>query len=231
MPTINEDSLRVSTREVTVQVFRRIFSLSGKVRLRIRPLSGGFLTVWPLLQGRSYRLRIVGGIETQVRAELPEIYEAFRSHFVGLVAELTPEYRSARCVIAPMISGTGISIKTIEALALGKPFVGTPKAYRGMPMDLLERAGLRACDTPQNFANAIVQLYRKSLPPLVPAARPIPSSSPSRRHFRRGTKLFNLLLEAKSPREFLCTHAGIPPLQSGAQINDRFGDFMHFQPM
>ena len=54
-----------------------------------------------------------------------------------------------------MVSGTGISIKTIEALALGKPFVGTSKAYRGMPMDLIEQAGLRAYDTPREFADAI----------------------------------------------------------------------------
>ena len=53
------------------------------------------------------------------------------------------------------MSGTGISIKTIEALALGKPFVGTSKAYRGMPMDRIEEAGLRAYDTPREFADGI----------------------------------------------------------------------------
>lgn len=47
-------------------------------------------------------------------------------------------------------------MKTIEAMALGKPFVGTSKAYRGMPMDLIEDAGLRAHDAPQEFAQAIV---------------------------------------------------------------------------
>jgi hypothetical protein len=55
-----------------------------------------------------------------------------------------------------MVSGTGVSVKTVEALALGKPFVGTSKAFRGMPMDRLEKAGLRAHDTPQEFADAIV---------------------------------------------------------------------------
>ncbi len=158
MPTINERFVACVNEEVdSASVPTDILFVGQSTAPNTAAVRWFFEQVWPLLQGRSYRLRIVGGIETQVRAELPEIYEAFRSHFVGLVAELTPEYRSARCVIAPMISGTGISIKTIEALALGKPFVGTPKAYLGMPMDLLERAGLRACDTPQNFANAIVQ--------------------------------------------------------------------------
>ena len=56
-----------------------------------------------------------------------------------------------------MVSGTGISVKTIEALALGKPFVGTSKAYRGMPMDRIAQAGLLAHDSPQDFADAIVR--------------------------------------------------------------------------
>ena len=55
-----------------------------------------------------------------------------------------------------MVSGTGVSIKTIEALALAKPFVGTSKAFRGMPMDLIKQRGLHAHDAPQEFADAIV---------------------------------------------------------------------------
>lgn len=116
-----------------------------------------FEQVWPLIRPCEYRLKIVGGIDALVRGELPELYQAFQSYFVGPVAELAPLYRAARCVFAPMVSGTGISIKTIEALALGKPFVGTSKAYRGMPMDLIQRAGLQGHDTPQDFADAIAQ--------------------------------------------------------------------------
>jgi len=116
-----------------------------------------FEQVWPLISDRGFRVRIVGGIGTMMRKELPALYESFQSVFAGQVAELYPMYRAARCVFAPMISGTGISIKTIEALALGKPFVGTSKAYRGMPMDRIEQAGLKAHDSPRDFADAIVQ--------------------------------------------------------------------------
>jgi glycosyltransferase involved in cell wall biosynthesis len=112
--------------------------------------------VWPLIADRGYRLKIVGQIDLLIRRDMPQLFDRFGSHFVGPVAELAPYYRSARCVFAPMISGTGISIKTVEALALGKPFVGTSKAYRGMPMDRIEQAGLRAYDTAQEFADAIV---------------------------------------------------------------------------
>lgn len=113
--------------------------------------------VWPLIAKRKYRLKVVGPVDSLVRASLPKIYEEFQASFVGEVADLTPYYRAARCAIAPMVSGSGISIKTIEALALGKPFVGTSKAFRGMPMDQIEGIGLRAHDTPQAFADAIVK--------------------------------------------------------------------------
>jgi glycosyltransferase involved in cell wall biosynthesis len=115
-----------------------------------------FEEVWPLIADRGYRVKIVGQVDMLVRKDLPEIYQAFRSLFMGPMPELAPSYKAARCVFAPMVSGTGVSVKTIEALALGKPFVGTSKAFRGMPIDRLEQTGLRAHDSPQEFADAIV---------------------------------------------------------------------------
>jgi glycosyltransferase involved in cell wall biosynthesis len=116
-----------------------------------------FDQVWPLISDRRYNLKIVGPIGSMVQRELPQLHDTFRSCFVGEVPDLIPYYRAARCVIAPMVSGSGISIKTIEALALGKPFVGTSKAFRGMPMDRLKRAGIQAHDEPQAFADAVVR--------------------------------------------------------------------------
>ncbi len=115
-----------------------------------------FDQVWPLIADRRYNLKIVGPIGSMVQRELPQLHDTFRSCFAGEVADLTPYYRAARCVIAPMVSGSGTSIKTIEALALGKPFVGTSKAFRGMPMERLKELGIQAHDEPKAFADAIV---------------------------------------------------------------------------
>jgi glycosyltransferase involved in cell wall biosynthesis len=115
-----------------------------------------FEQVWPLIADCGYSLRIVGPIGSMVQRELPQLYEAYCSCFAGGVEDLILYYRAARCVIAPMVSGSGTSIKTIEALALGKPFVGTSKAFRGMPMDRLKAAGIQAHDEPRAFADAIV---------------------------------------------------------------------------
>ncbi len=116
-----------------------------------------FEQVWPFLAEHAYNLKIVGAVDRLVRDRFPQIYETFRSCFVGPVADLAVYYSSARCVIAPMVSGSGTSIKTIEALALGKPFVGTSKAFRGMPIDRINAAGIRPYDGPQAFADAIVR--------------------------------------------------------------------------
>lgn len=115
-----------------------------------------FDEVWPLIAERGYRVKVVGQIAQKMQMELPRIYRRFQPCFTGSVSELAPFYQAARCVFAPMVSGTGVSVKTIEALALGKPFVGTSKAFRGMPMGQILQSGLQPHDTPPAFADAIV---------------------------------------------------------------------------
>ena len=117
-----------------------------------------FAEVWPLLAEKKYNLKIVGPVDLLVKEKLPQLYESFHSCFVGRVADLARYYSSARCVIAPMISGSGTSIKTIEALALGKPFIGTSKAFRGMPFARINAAGIRSHDSPRDFADAVVMV-------------------------------------------------------------------------
>jgi len=109
-----------------------------------------FDEVWPLISDQGYQISIAGKIELMVREQLPAIHKKFCKYFLGHVPDLAGLYASARCVFAPMMSGTGISIKTVEALAVGKPFVGTSMAR-------LSQFGLQAHDTPQSFARAIVE--------------------------------------------------------------------------
>jgi hypothetical protein len=118
-----------------------------------------FLTaVWPLIAERGLVVMIVGRVGDMLRQERPDLHDRFKEFFIGPVEDLAPYYSAARSVIAPMRSGGGISIKTIEAFALGKPFVGTTKAYRGLPRQPLERRGFRGYDDPRGFADAILQV-------------------------------------------------------------------------
>jgi hypothetical protein len=111
--------------------------------------------VWPHVEHRGWHLKIVGGIDELVGRTSPELYARFQSCFTGRAADLVPYYRAARCVIAPMRSGAGTSVKTIEAFALAIPFVGTSKAYRGFPHEVLAQSGIEAFDDPRAFAGAM----------------------------------------------------------------------------
>jgi glycosyltransferase involved in cell wall biosynthesis len=117
-----------------------------------------FLTeVWPLIASRRYTVRIAGGVKDMVRERRPDLHNRFYEFFLGRVTDLAPYYRAARSVIAPMRSGGGISVKTIEAFALGMPFIGTPKAYRGFPPEPLSRHGIQSHDDPRAFADALLR--------------------------------------------------------------------------
>lgn len=54
---------------------------------------------------------------------------------LGEVENLEDVYAGARIVINPAIMGTGLCIKSIEALGYGKPLVATPEGARGLRMD------------------------------------------------------------------------------------------------
>lgn len=49
----------------------------------------------------------------------------------GHLAEL---YRRATLAVIPLVSGTGASLKTLEAMAAGLPVLGTRQAFRGLPL-------------------------------------------------------------------------------------------------
>ena len=54
-------------------------------------------------------------------------------YILGIVDKPEEFYAIVDCVINPMIGGTGLKIKTVEALAYGKPVIGTVDAFQGMP--------------------------------------------------------------------------------------------------
>jgi glycosyltransferase involved in cell wall biosynthesis len=77
------------------------------------------------------RLRVVGSISRSVPLGLPGVEVA------GYVPDLADEYAGARVVINPAVAGTGLKIKTLEALAFLRPLVAWPNGVDGLPEDVL----------------------------------------------------------------------------------------------
>lgn len=158
MPTLDEEYISAVNRTSPSKDSIDLLFVGQNHVPNLAAMKWFFEQVWPLLADNRYNLKIVGAVATLVNEKLPRVFETFRSCFVGPVVDLAPYYSSARCVIAPMVSGSGTSIKTIEALAIGKPFVGTLKAFRGMPIERINALGVQSYDTPRAFADGVVRI-------------------------------------------------------------------------
>lgn len=100
-------------------------------------------------------IEIAGSVDAGVRACAPELYDAHRSWFLGRVDDPGAVYARARLALLPTISGTGLSIKTVEAMSSGLPLIATPQALRGMDAEATRLAGVTIVDTADAFAAAI----------------------------------------------------------------------------
>lgn len=105
--------------------------------------------VWPRIRARVTEAEIwVAGSIGENCAPAPGL------HLLGQVPSLTDFYRDCLVVINPVLAGTGISTKTIEALMHGRPVVSTRCGVMGLESFLGH--GLLVGDSAGEFANAVV---------------------------------------------------------------------------
>jgi glycosyltransferase involved in cell wall biosynthesis len=71
---------------------------------------------------------------------------------VGLVPDAAAFLQSARVLAVPSTGGGGVQIKTLDAIASGRPVVATSAALRGIDAP---PASVRRCDDPPGFASLL----------------------------------------------------------------------------
>jgi len=79
---------------------------------------------------------------------------------LGRVNDLSSEYGAAEVCIVPLIAGSGLKIKLMEALSYGKVVVSTSVGVQGVS-DMSGKCVVVA-DTPNEFAHAVIKLMRDS---------------------------------------------------------------------
>lgn len=72
---------------------------------------------------------------------------------LGRVDNLAEHYINASAVIMPIFSGSGMKVKTAEAMMYGKPILATDEALQGYDIDAIE--GVYRCNTAEAFIDAI----------------------------------------------------------------------------
>lgn len=96
--------------------------------LNIHGLNEFISHVWPVVQQGcpGAVLRVAGKLGNHLREENVSVEK------VGWITDLHEEYRKASIVINPTVAGTGLKIKTVEALCRAKAFVGSPNSVEGL---------------------------------------------------------------------------------------------------
>lgn len=89
-------------------------------------------------------------------ADKKELFEKFNR--INFAPDLDELYAKTKIAVVPMFGGTGMKIKTIDAMSRGIPVVATPLGVDGFP-DKNEN-GCIVTDCPEKFAENIIKLVR-----------------------------------------------------------------------
>lgn len=76
----------------------------------------------------------------------------------GYVADVIPFWTSATALVVPILSGGGVRVKILEAMAMGLPVISTTIGCEGLAVRNGEH--LLIADTPEEFVNACITLLK-----------------------------------------------------------------------
>jgi glycosyltransferase involved in cell wall biosynthesis len=79
-------------------------------------------------------------------------------HLHGYVADVEPFWTSASVLAVPILSGGGVRVKILEAMAMGVPVVSTTIGCEGL--DVRDGEHLLVADTPEAFARACAKVLQ-----------------------------------------------------------------------
>ena len=136
----------------TRQVPGRSLFVGSNVNHNITGLKWFLENVWPIVLKKSPRstLHVCGTVCDAIQGEFEKVC------FLGQVNDLTPEYGAAKICLAPLLVGSGLKIKLVEALAHQRACVSTSSGIQGL--NELKGKAIIVADTAENFAESICSI-------------------------------------------------------------------------
>ena len=108
-----------------------------------------FNEVYPLLP-KDLKLCVIGKVTEHIPMHLQNVTS------VKFVEDLNAVYQKSSIAICPMLSGTGVKVKVVEALANGLPVVCNERGVDGLPDKI--NNGCLITNDPKEFAQLVQQL-------------------------------------------------------------------------
>ena len=92
------------------------------------------------------------------RNPLPEVkaLQTDHIHVTGFVDDVVPYYERSTVSVVPLRAGSGIRLKILESMALGRPVVSTTLGCEGI--DAVDREHILIADTPEQFSEKTLEL-------------------------------------------------------------------------
>jgi hypothetical protein len=131
-----------------------ILLVASDNRINVKGLGDFLRFAWPLVRREvpDAELRVAGSVGDTAEAWSPDI------RILGRIDDVGAAYAQARVVINPAVAGTGLKIKTVEALAHLRPIVLWPSGVEG-----IAPAARTACHIANDwfdFAQHVIRLVR-----------------------------------------------------------------------
>ncbi len=108
--------------------------------------------VMPLLKDTDVVFQVIGGGPSE---ELKS-YESDRVKILGFVDDVSPYFKEALCMAAPLVLGAGIKVKVLEGMSSGMPVLTNKLGIEGIYAENGEH--YMHCETPEEYAQAIKEL-------------------------------------------------------------------------
>ena len=152
---IDFDVIDALTREEEVP--NSIVVVASDNALNVHGLTAFLSECWPSIKADfpEVVLHVVGKVGEMCRIDDSSIW------YSGWIEDLDQVYREASVIINPTIAGTGLKIKSVQALAHGKPLVAWTNGVEGLEYDGV--APFLECRSWKEFGDAVIRLLRSDI--------------------------------------------------------------------
>ena len=127
-------------------------------RANVRSVEWFLLQVAPRLDLSRIQVRIAGAVADGFRDAAPCMLTAYPSLWMTERRTVMDLYDASRFVIVPMTRGSGVSIKVVEALAMGKFVIASPAAIAGLEAIEGLTEAVTVASSGEDFARAMTTL-------------------------------------------------------------------------